>query len=62
MSETKQEQILKADVNKKGVGLWNISQRIKLIYGNSLHIDSAEGIGTKVFFAIPSWPIKKIGG
>jgi sensor histidine kinase YesM len=54
MSETKREEILKPGVNKKGVGLWNISQRIKLLYGNSLRIESVEGIGTKVFFDIPA--------
>jgi sensor histidine kinase YesM len=54
MSKTKREEILKPDANKKGVGLWNISQRIKLLYGKSLHIESAEGIGTKVFFDIPA--------
>ncbi|WP_090108858.1 sensor histidine kinase [Cohnella sp. OV330] len=54
MSETKREEILNPAVNKKGVGLWNISQRIKLLYGNSLHIESAEGIGTKVCFDIPT--------
>jgi sensor histidine kinase YesM len=54
MSETKREEILKPDVNKKGVGLWNISQRVKLLYGNTLRIESAEGIGTKVFFDIPA--------
>jgi signal transduction histidine kinase len=58
MSEKKREQILKPDVNKKGVGLWNISQRIKLLYGNSIRIESAEAIGTKVFFDIPARPIK----
>lgn len=52
MSETKREEILKPDVNKRGVGLWNISQRIKLLYGNSLRIESSEGIGTKVYFDI----------
>jgi sensor histidine kinase YesM len=62
MSEKKREEILKPDVNKKGVGLWNINQRIKLLYGNNLRIESAEGIGTKVFFDIPAWPIKQIGG
>jgi sensor histidine kinase YesM len=62
MSEKKQEEILKPDVNKKGVGLWNISQRIKLLYGNNLRVESAEGIGTKVFFDIPAtdpdWRVK----
>jgi sensor histidine kinase YesM len=62
MSEKRSEEILKPDVNKKGIGLWNISQRIKLLYGNSLRIESAEGIGTKVFFDIPAGPIKQMGG
>jgi signal transduction histidine kinase len=62
MSQKKCEEILKPDVNKKGVGLWSISQRIKLLYGNSIRIESAEGIGTKVFFDIPARPIKQIGG
>jgi sensor histidine kinase YesM len=62
LTEKKREEILKPDVNKKGVGLWNISRRIKLLYGKSLHIESAEGIGTKVCFDIPAGPIMQIGG
>jgi sensor histidine kinase YesM len=53
MSENKRAEILKPDDNKKGVGLWNISQRIKLLYGNRLRIESSEGRGTKVFFDVP---------
>jgi sensor histidine kinase YesM len=62
MSETKREEILKPHVNTNGIGLWNISQRIQLLYGKSIHIESAEGIGTKVFFDIPARPVKQIGG
>jgi signal transduction histidine kinase len=62
MSEKKREEILKPDVEKKGIGLWNISQRIQLLYGKSIRIESAEGIGTKVYFDIPARPIKQIGG
>jgi sensor histidine kinase YesM len=54
MNEKKRDEILNPDVTNKGIGLWNISQRIKLLYGNSLRIESAEGIGTKVFFDIPA--------
>lgn len=54
MSEKKREEILKPDAKKKGIGLWNISQRIQLIYGRSIRIESAEGIGTKVTFDIPA--------
>lgn len=53
MSQRKLEEIGKPDADKKGVGLWNISQRIKLLYGNSIRIESTEGKGTKVSFDIP---------
>jgi len=62
MSEQKREEIFKPDMDKKGVGLGNISQRLKLLYGTSIHIEGAEGKGTKVFFDIPVQPIKQIGG
>jgi signal transduction histidine kinase len=62
MSEKQREEILKPVMEKKGIGLWNISQRIKLLYGKSIRIESAEGIGTKVFFDIPARPIKRNGG
>ncbi|BAU29802.1 histidine kinase/DNA gyrase B/HSP90-like ATPase [Aneurinibacillus soli] len=62
MSGKKRDEILKSDVKKKGIGLWNISQRIQLQYGKSIRIESAEGIGTKVIFDIPARAIKQIGG
>ncbi len=58
MSEKKQEELLQPDDNKKGVGLWNISRRIRLQYGTNLRIHSAEGMGTKVFFDIPAQPLQ----
>ncbi|WP_233568195.1 sensor histidine kinase [Cohnella faecalis] len=62
MSRTKAEQLLKPEANHKGVGLFNINQRIKLIYGGSLRIDSEESMGTKVTFDIPVEPTKITGG
>jgi len=53
MSEQKLEEILQADGERRGVGLWNIDRRIKLIYGHQIHISSREGVGTKVSFDIP---------
>jgi len=53
MSEKKQAELLVPKVERKGVGLWNISQRIKLLYGTSIRIESAEGQGTRVSFEIP---------
>lgn len=48
MSEQKRQEVLAPDNSKQGVGLWNINQRIKLLYGESLHIETAEGKGTKI--------------
>ncbi|WP_165452232.1 ATP-binding protein [Paenibacillus thalictri] len=53
MSASKLEELLRPSEDKKGVGLWNISQRIKLLYGKGLHIESEEGKGTKISFDIP---------
>ncbi|TDF94731.1 ATP-binding protein [Paenibacillus piri] len=57
MSEQKLEQIMNPDAERKGIGLRNISQRIKLLYGSSIRIESTEGTGTKVSFDIPVEPI-----
>lgn len=54
MSEQKLEKTLKADGERRGVGLWNIDRRIKLIYGHSLEISSREGAGTTISFQIPA--------
>ncbi|MEK4296067.1 hypothetical protein BSK65_04380 [Paenibacillus odorifer] len=62
MSEHKLEEIMKSDVDKRGVGLWNISQRIKLLYGKNIRIQSVEGKGTRVSFDIPKQHMKRIGG
>nr|WP_245339264.1 ATP-binding protein [Paenibacillus shirakamiensis] len=61
ISELKIEEILMPDMEKKGVGLWNISQRIKLLYGKNIHIESEEGAGTKISFCIPAQPVLRIG-
>ncbi|OPH59631.1 hypothetical protein BC351_19305 [Paenibacillus ferrarius] len=62
MSESKLEEIRLTDTGRKGVGLWNIIRRIKLLYGADIRIESEEGVGTKVFFAIPAHPPRQIGG
>ncbi|TBL80763.1 sensor histidine kinase [Paenibacillus thalictri] len=62
MSERQIEEILQSNASKKGVGLWNISQRLKLLYGKSIRIESAVGIGTKVIFNIPAYTAKQNGG
>ncbi len=57
MSEQMQVELLKTNVDKKGIGLGNINQRIQLLYGRSISIESTEGMGTKIFFDIPARPI-----
>ncbi|MBO9609904.1 MAG: histidine kinase [Paenibacillaceae bacterium] len=53
MSKMRLKDVLKADANKMGVGLWNISQRLRLLYGRTISIESELGAGTKVSFSIP---------
>ncbi|OCT15296.1 hypothetical protein A8709_14460 [Paenibacillus pectinilyticus] len=48
MNEYQLKSILKPDTEVGGIGLWNISQRLRLLYGTTLRIDSQEGIGTRV--------------
>ncbi|WP_144029134.1 sensor histidine kinase [Paenibacillus rigui] len=62
MSERQRDEILKLNADKTGIGLWNISERIRLLYGNSIRIESAEGMGTKVIFDIPAQTVRQIGG
>ncbi|MGG6313193.1 ATP-binding protein [Paenibacillus macerans] len=62
MNEQKLEELRDRDTNRKGVGLWNISQRIKLLYGQSIQIASMEGVGTKVSFEIPAASNSWTGG
>lgn len=50
------EDLQSADVDKKGVGLWNIRQRFRLLYGRELQIESVVGKGTKVWFDLPDGP------
>ncbi|MCD9025033.1 sensor histidine kinase [Cohnella silvisoli] len=62
MNDKKRDEILNPDVANRGIGLWNISQRIQLLYGRNIRIESAEGMGTKVFFDLPARPIEQVGG
>lgn len=53
INKAKVEEILHSNVEGKGVGLWNINQRLKLLYGKGIEFDSREGAGTRVSFHIP---------
>lgn len=61
MSEQKLKEVLGQDAEPKGVGLWNINQRLKLLYGRGIHIESREGGGTRVSFDIPGQSANAIG-
>jgi signal transduction histidine kinase len=62
MNESKRSSLLLPGREKKGVGLWNISQRIMLLYGRGVDIQSAEGQGTRVSFDIAVQQLKQTGG
>jgi sensor histidine kinase YesM len=62
MNESKRSSLLLPGREKKGVGLWNISQRIMLLYGRGVDIQSAEGQGTRVSFDIAVHQLKQTGG
>lgn len=48
MNENQVKSVLKPDTAVGGIGLWNISQRLRLLYGTTLRIDSRVGEGTHV--------------
>ncbi|MBD2863367.1 ATP-binding protein [Paenibacillus oceani] len=56
MSEQTLEAVQSMDTDKRGVGLWNIDRRLRLMYGEGIRIESAEESGTKVSFVIPVQP------
>jgi len=66
MSEHRRKEVLDlishSNSDKKGVGLWNISKRLKLLYDTGIQVDSAEGIGTTVSFVIPAQQVERQGG
>jgi sensor histidine kinase YesM len=39
--------------SQKGVGMANIHRRLMALYGDGLHIESAPGEGTAVYFFVP---------
>jgi sensor histidine kinase YesM len=49
------EQLVKllTDKHSGGVGLQNIHRRLRMLYGQGLHVVSTKGIGTTVSFEIP---------
>ncbi|WP_165452166.1 ATP-binding protein [Paenibacillus thalictri] len=54
MSDQKLFAVLNPDTAAKGIGLWNISQRLRLLYGTDLRIESKEGQGTRIEIVLPA--------
>ncbi|WP_336788869.1 hybrid sensor histidine kinase/response regulator [Paenibacillus sp. MMO-177] len=65
MSERRKEEVLRmisdSNSDKKGVGMWNIGRRLKLLYDTVICVESEEGIGTTVSFVIPAYPVERLG-
>lgn len=53
INRTELKELLDLNAEKKGVGIWNINQRLRLLYGKGIRFDSQEGLGTRVSFEIP---------
>lgn len=56
-----EENPVNAKVNREKIGLKNVNQRIKLIYGEAygLTITSTKGVGTKILICVPKKEIKE---
>ncbi|OWR30707.1 hypothetical protein CDO73_08910 [Saccharibacillus sp. O23] len=53
MTEQRIEEVFDSTDGARGVGLWNISSRLKLLYGRPLRLESTDGQGTTVTFDLP---------
>ncbi len=53
MEPSQVKRLLEQAPDENGVGLWNINQRLRLIYGNELEVWSERGAGTRVSFQLP---------
>jgi Putative regulator of cell autolysis len=62
MSPQKLDSVLHPDSAAKGIGLWNISQRLRLLYGTEMRIESKEGRGTRIEIALPGENAMAKGG
>ncbi|GAA3401383.1 ATP-binding protein [Paenibacillus hodogayensis] len=54
MSDSKLHAVLNPDNAAKGIGLWNITRRLRLLYGTDMRIASKEGQGTCIEIVIPA--------
>lgn len=61
MTEQKMTEIMQATDGSNGVGLWNISSRLKLLYGRHFQMESLDGEGTRITFDLPNQRISTDG-
>lgn len=59
-TKTLQQLFDKRSNQRQGVGLFNINQRLKQLYGKGLHIQSDPGQGTIVAFAVPNHAVNRL--
>ena len=53
MDEGKLGGLLKENLKDRGIGVWNINQRLKMLYSRELKVFSEKGQGTQVSFTLP---------
>ncbi|MEJ8303532.1 ATP-binding response regulator [Saccharibacillus sacchari] len=53
MTQQRIEEVLGSVDGVRGVGLWNISSRLKLLYDRQLLLESTDGAGTRITFDLP---------
>ncbi len=53
MDEEKLRELLVENPKAGGIGVWNINQRLKMLYGRELKVISEKERGTKVTFSLP---------
>ena len=56
LEKARDSELIAQQISKSGVGLKNISKRLKYAYGAELNVQSSIGSGTKVTMRIPAEP------
>ncbi|MEK4362236.1 ATP-binding protein [Paenibacillus sp. FSL M8-0212] len=54
ITKQRMDEIRQSTDGSNGVGLWNISSRLNLLYGRHLQMESLDGEGTRITFDLPN--------
>lgn len=54
ITRERMDEIRQSTDGSNGVGLWNISSRLNLLYGRHLQMESLDGEGTRITFDLPN--------